>query len=127
MDLMNDFMKYISEYHTDEADTNFVFIKLTGPNKNRPMHYQNVVSLFKRLRLKSKIAVTPHMLRHSSLTELRKAGWKAENLRIRAGHKNFQTTLQMYIHPSDEDLREDWKKVEDNMKLRDKTRDGEAT
>lgn len=124
MELMNEFMKYVSEYHTDEVDTNFVFIKLEGVNKNRPMHYQNVVSLFKRLKLKSGIPVNPHMLRHSSLTELRKAGWKAESLRLRAGHKNFQTTLQMYIHPSDEDLREDWEKVEENMKLRDKTRGG---
>lgn len=124
MDLMNKFMEYISQYHTDEVDTNFVFIKLTGINKNKAMEYQNVVSLFKRLELKSGIQVHPHMLRHSSLTELRRAGWKAESLRLRAGHKNFQTTLQMYLHPSDEDLREDWEKVEENMKLRDKTRGG---
>lgn len=122
MDLMNEFMEYISEYHTDEVDTNFVFIKLTGINKNKPMRYQNIVSLFKRLGVKSGIPVHPHMLRHSSLTELRRSGWKAENLRIRAGHKNFQATLQMYIHPSDEDLRKDWEKVGDNMKLKDKTK-----
>lgn len=124
MDLMNEFMQYISHYHTDEVDTNFVFIKLTGTNEHRPMQYQNVVSLFKRLKLKSGIPVNPHMLRHSSLTELRRAGWKAENLRIRAGHKNFQTTFQMYIHPSDEDLRADWEKVEKNMRLRDKISGG---
>lgn len=122
MDLMNQFMEYVSEYHTNDVDTNFVFIKLTGLNKNKPMEYQNVVSLFKRLGLKGGISVHPHMLRHSSLTELRRSGWKAENLRIRAGHKNFQTTFQMYIHPSDDDLNKDWDKVEATMKLKDKRR-----
>ena len=57
------------------------------------------------------------MLRHSSLTELRRCGWGAEHLRMRAGHKSFQTTFQMYIHPSDEDLRKDWEKVKSNMTL----------
>lgn len=116
-DLMNDFMEYIAEVHTDEVNTNFVFIKLTGENKYKPMEYQDVVSLFNRLKKKLDISVNPHMLRHSSLTELRRCGWEAEHLRIRAGHKSFQTTFQMYIHPSDEDMRKDWEKVRSNMIL----------
>ena len=119
-DLMNDYMDYIADYHTDDVDTNHVFIKLSGSNKHQPMEYQDVVSLFDRLKAKAGFKATPHMLRHSSLTELRRSGWKPEHLMKRAGHAHIQTTMQMYIHPSDEDLREDWEKAERNMKLRAK-------
>lgn len=119
-EFMNDFMDYIAEIHTDNVDTNFVFIKLSGINKYKPMEYQDVVSLFNRLKKKTGLNVNPHMLRHSSLTELKRLGWKGEFLRIRAGHKNIQTTLQMYIHPSDEDLRKEWESVQENMNLSNK-------
>lgn len=90
-DLMNFYMDYIAEYHSDEVDTNHVFIKLSGKNRYYPLEYQDIVSLFKRLRNKTGIAVTPHVLRHTSLTELRKAGWKDEHLMKRAGHAHIQT------------------------------------
>lgn len=116
-ELMDEFMDYIAEIHSDEVDTNFVFIKLTGENKYKPMEYQDVVSLFNRLKKKIGLKINPHMLRHSSLTELRRCGWEAEHLRVRAGHKSFQTTFQMYIHPNDEDMRKDWERVKSNMEV----------
>ncbi len=117
-DLINMFFDYVSEFHTDEVDTNHVFIKLSGENRNQPMEYEDVASLFKRLRAKTSIDATPHTLRHSSLTELRRAGWKPEHLQKRAGHAQVQTTMQIYLHPSDEDLREDWEKAEQQMHLK---------
>ncbi|MDF2987052.1 MAG: hypothetical protein K0R50_2562 [Eubacterium sp.] len=51
-DLMNLYINYVAEYHTDEVDTNHVFIKLSGENKYQPMAYPDVTSLFKRLREK---------------------------------------------------------------------------
>lgn len=122
-DLMNFYMDYIAEYHTDEVDTNHVFIKLSGENRRQPLEYQDIVSLFERLRNKTGIDVTPHILRHTSLTELRKAGWKDEHLMKRAGHAHIQTTMQMYIHPSDEEIRKDWEQAEKTMKLRQKKRE----
>jgi len=116
-DLINDYMGYIAYFHDDDVDTNHVFIKLSGVNRNQPMEYQDVVSLFERLKAKVGFEATPHMLRHSSLTELRRSGWKPEHLMKRAGHAHVQTTMQMYIHPSDEDLRKDWEIAESNMKL----------
>jgi integrase len=116
-DLMNMFFDYVSEFHTDDVDTNHVFIKLSGENKNQPMEYEDVASLFRRLRAKTGINAHPHMLRHSSLTELRRAGWTPERLQKRAGHAQVQTTMQTYLHPSDEDLREDWEKAEEQMQL----------
>ena len=123
-ELMNDYMDYIAECHTDDVDTNHVFIKLSGENKYQPMEYPDVVSLFERLKNKVGFDITPHMLRHTSLTELRKAGWKDEHLMKRAGHAHIQTTMQMYIHPSDEDIRKDWEQAEENMKLKHRIRDG---
>lgn len=122
-DLINFYMKYISEYHTDEVDTNHVFIKISGENKYEPLEYQDIVSLFERLKKKTGISITPHVLRHTSLTELRRAGWKAEHLMKRAGHAQVQTTMQMYIHPSDEEMRKDWEKAEKRMQLKHKNGD----
>lgn len=116
-DLMNYYMDYIAEYHTDEVDTNHVFIKLSGERRYQPMEYMDVVSLFERLKRKAGIDVTPHVLRHTSLTELRKAGWKSEHLMKRAGHAHVQTTLQMYVHSTDEDIRQDWEQTQNKMKL----------
>ncbi len=117
-ELINLYLAYLAEIHTDEVDTNHVFIKLSGPNIHEPLEYIDVDSLFKRLRKKSGIYVTPHVLRHSSLTELCRDGWRPEHIRKRAGHAHVQTTMQMYVHPSDEDLRKDWEKAEGHMKLR---------
>ena len=117
-ELMNFYLDYIAKYHTDNVDTNHVFIKLSGENKYHPMVYPDVVSLFERLKNKTGLDVTPHMLRHTSLTELRKAGWRDEHLMKRAGHAHVQTTMQMYIHPSDEEMREDWEKSQENMRLK---------
>lgn len=119
-DLINFYMEYIAEYHTDEVDTNHVFIKILGENKYQPLEYQDIVSLFERLKKKTGISITPHVLRHTSLTELRRAGWKAEHLMKRAGHAQVQTTMQMYIHPSDEEMRKDWEKAEKRMQLKRK-------
>lgn len=57
------------------------------------------------------------MFRHSSLTVLRMAGWQPELLRIRAGHKNIYTTMNTYIHPSDEEITKEFEKTRPNLDL----------
>ncbi len=116
-DLINMYLEYIAQFHTNEVDTNHVFIKLSGKSKGNPLEYTDVVSLVQRLRKKTGIYLTPHMLRHTSLTQLRKAGWRDEHLMNRAGHAHIQTTMQMYIHPSDEDIRKDWEKAQEIMRI----------
>lgn len=123
-DLINLFFDYVAEFHMDEVDTNHVFIKLSGKNQYQPMEYQDVASLFRRLKAKTGIDVSPHVLRHSSLTELRRAGWKPEHLQKRAGHAHVQTTMQIYLHPSDKDLRQDWEKTEEKMRLKRQQKEG---
>lgn len=111
------FMEYIAEYHTEEVETNHIFIKLNGSNKCKPMNYTDVDNLFRTLKKVTGIYVTPHMFRHSSLTLLRMAGWQPELLRIRAGHKNIYTTLNTYIHPSDEEITEEFNRTRPNLDL----------
>ena len=50
------------------------------------------------------------MFRHTSITALRLAGWKPEYLRVRAGHKNIYTTLNTYIHLSEEEISNEFNK-----------------
>lgn len=115
--LVDMFMEYIAEYHTENVETNHIFIKLSGSNKYKSMNYTDVDNLFRTLKKKTDIYVTPHMFRHSSLTLLRMAGWQPELLRIRAGHKNIYTTLNTYIHPSDEEITEEFNRTQPNLDL----------
>lgn len=65
------------------------------------------------------------MFRHSSLTVLKMAGWQAELLSIRAGHKNIYTTMNTYIHPSDEEITKEFEKTHPNLDLDIYTERGE--
>lgn len=118
------FMEYIAEYHTEDVETNHIFIKISGNRKYKAMNYIDVDNLFRTLKKKTNIYVTPHMFRHSSLTLLRMAGWQPELLRIRAGHKNIYTTMNTYIHPSDEEITEEFNRTQPNLDL-DIYKDGE--
>ena len=111
------FMEYLADYHTEEVETNHIFIKISGANRYKPMDYTDVDNLFRTLTKKTGIHVTPHMFRHSSLTVLRMAGWEPELLRVRAGHKNIYTTLNTYIHPSDKEITAEFNKTQPNLNL----------
>ena len=98
------FMGYVCEVHTCDINTNHVFLKLRGENSGKPMDYTDVDNLFRMLRKKTGIQITPHVFRHTSLSLLYADGWAPELLRIRAGHKNIYTTINTYIHPTEEEL-----------------------
>ena len=110
-ELMDFFTEYVCRFHTEGVETNHVFIKLKGNNVGKAMDYTDVDNLFRTLRRKTGVAVTPHMFRHTSLSLLYSAGWKPELLRMRAGHKNIYTTINTYVHPSDEDVAEAFKTI----------------
>jgi integrase len=105
-ELMDLFMEYVCKFHTEGVQTNHVFIKLRGENAGKAMDYTDVDNLFRTQRKKTGISVTPHMFRHTSISLLYSAGWEPELLRMRAGHKNIYTTINTYVHPSDEEVAE---------------------
>lgn len=116
------FMEYINIYHNEEVETNHIFIKICGKRKNEELNYTDIDNIFRNLRNKTGIYVTAHMFRHTSLTTLRMAGWKPELLRVRAGHKNIYTTLNTYIHPSDDEITEAFKQTKETISLKEVVR-----
>jgi len=109
------FVAYVCEIHTEKISTNHIFVKLRGSNAGKAMDYSDVDNLFRTLRRKTGIKITPHVLRHTSLSLLYADGWQPEYLRIRAGHKNIYTTINTYIHPTEEELTEEFKKASPNL------------
>lgn len=52
--------------------------------------------------------ITPHVLRHTALTNLASNGMKPKSLQNFAGHSDVQTTLNIYVHSSYEQTRQDF-------------------
>jgi integrase/recombinase XerD len=113
-DSMNLFQDYLNDHH--DADTNYLFYNLTGPNKGNPLNYAAAYDLVKRVRKKTNIDFTPHMLRHSFATELHASGTEVSIIQKLLGHAQVQTTIQTYMHPSDETIRKEWEKTQANKK-----------
>ena len=99
--LEKEFMEILGDHLSD-----YVFVNLWGGNIGAPMSYNNVMALFTRLKRKTGIAVHPHMLRHTHATELIREGVQMAYVQKRLGHANIQTTLNTYVHLSDEDMKE---------------------
>jgi integrase/recombinase XerD len=116
-DLIDEIVAYVGGVHTAEVETNHLFIKRHGTRAGQALTYADVDSLFRRLRSRTGIAVTPHMLRHTMLTALAEQGWAPELLQERAGHASFQQTYQTYVHPSQEALRTAWEKTQEAVRL----------
>lgn len=113
-DTMNIFQDYLIDIH--DADTNFVFINLSGPNKGEPLNYRAAIDMIERLRRKTHIDITPHMLRHTYATELHEQGVEISIIQKLLGHAHVQTTIQTYVHPTDETIRSEWQKAQENIK-----------
>jgi integrase/recombinase XerD len=116
--LMNLYDDYLYEA-LEEVDLNssFLFIKIRGKNIGKAMNYQDVSSLFKRLRNKTGIDVHPHLLRHTHATMYYRQTKNIKQVQERLGHSHIQTTMNLYVHPSDEETREEWEKSQHAFKL----------
>lgn len=110
MDLYDDYLYEVIDEM--EIDTNFLFVKLHGKNKGFPMTDWDVRALFKRLRKKTGIEVHPHLLRHTHATLFYRETKDIKQVQERLGHANIQTTMNMYVHPSNEEIRKNWEKAQ---------------
>ena len=91
-----------------EADSlpDFVFVNLWEGERGRPMTYEAVMSLVRRLGKKTGISFTPHMLRHTRATQwIRDKQVSLEEASRLLGHASVQTTHDIYVHLTVEDLR----------------------
>ena len=115
--LMSLFTEYVSRYHDAGVETNHVLIKIRGGHGKDAMEYEDVDNLFRALRKRTGVYITPHMFRHTSLSLLHASGWDPELLKQRAGHKNIYTTLNTYVHPTEEEVAEAFRKASENLRM----------
>ncbi|WP_244315888.1 tyrosine-type recombinase/integrase [Paenibacillus brasilensis] len=110
-DTINLFQDYIIEFHSSQTSIDHVFFNLSGKNKGEQMSYWGLQALIKRLNRKAEVDFTAHMFRHTCATQLNDKGISAVSLKNLLGHAHIQTTLQMYVHPSDETIRKHWEQA----------------
>lgn len=118
MDLYDDYL-----YELHDSDSPFVFIKIKGKRKGKPLTYWDVDSLFKRLRKKTQIKANPHKFRHTHATIYYRHTKDIKQLQERLGHGQIQTTMNIYVHPSEEDIRDSWEKVKDVFNFGEHSKD----
>ena len=88
---------YMLEEYGD-LDSDYVFVNLFAEPYGRPLRYQAVASLVGRLRARTGIDFTPHMLRHTHATDLLRQGVAVDVVAKLLTHRSSTTTSQTYIH-----------------------------
>ncbi|HDV5822560.1 TPA: tyrosine-type recombinase/integrase [Staphylococcus aureus] len=109
-ELMALYTDYLVHEYYDELEHDYVFIALKESHFGQPLKYQSVLDLVRRLNKRTGIVFTPHTLRHTHATELIRNGWDAVYVQKRLGHAQVQTTLNTYVHLSNQDMKEEFKK-----------------
>jgi integrase/recombinase XerD len=97
-----------SDYMHDEygdLDCDYVFVNLWGGRVGRPMTYASVNEIVLRTRRRVGFHFTPHMFRHTYATLARRGGVPLEVVSRLLTHQSLQTTSDIYLHPSAEELR----------------------
>jgi len=87
------------------VDSDYVFVNLFAAPVGRPLRYSAVAGLVERLRAKTGIDFSLHVLRHSAASEMIRAGVPIEVVSKMLTHANVATTSQTYVHLGVEDLR----------------------
>lgn len=117
-ELINLFDDYAYEVLDElDIDSNFLFVKIKGQNKGKPLEYQDVSDIFKRLKKKTGIDIYPHLLRHTHATIYYQTTNNIKQVQERLGHLQIQTTMNMYIHLSDEDIRDSWETAQSSFNI----------
>lgn len=94
---------YMFEEYGD-LDSDYVFANLWGGRRGQAMTYASVDALFARLRRRTGVRVTPHMLRHTHATELLRFGVRTDIVARRLTHAGT-ASLHAYEHLDQADLR----------------------
>ena len=95
---------YMFEEYGD-CDSDYVFVNLFAQPYGRPLTYQGVHQLVRRLRARTGIWFTLHMLRHSRATNLLRNGVGVDVVARLLTHRSSTTTSQTYVHLNVDDLR----------------------
>lgn len=109
-ELMALYTEYLVYEYSENLEHDYVFIALKDSYYGQPLKYQSVLDLIRRLSKRTGISFTPHMLRHTHATELIRDGWDVAHVQKRLGHSHVQTTLNTYVHLSNQDMKNEYNK-----------------
>lgn len=101
-------VRLYSDYmHTEygDLDSDYVFVNLFSEPVGRPLRYDAVAKLVNRLRARTGIEFTPHVLRHTRATDLIRSGVPIEIVSKMLTHRSVVTTSDTYIHLGVDDVR----------------------
>jgi len=98
------YSRYLFDEYGD-IDSDYVFVNLFAPPVGRPLRYSAVVSLVERLRCRTGIAFSLHVLRHSAASDMVRRGVPIEIVSKLLTHASVTTTSQTYVHLGVDDLR----------------------
>jgi integrase len=111
-DLVNLFDDYLYEVIDDlDVDHNFLFVKLRGNNAGQPMTYSDVYATLKEIERKLKFRITPHLFRHTHASLFYLESKNIKLVQERLGHSSIQTTMNLYVHLSEQETRKEWEKA----------------
>ncbi|MGH3848103.1 MAG: tyrosine-type recombinase/integrase [Pseudonocardiaceae bacterium] len=98
------YSRYLFDEYGD-IDSDYVFVNLFASPIGRPLRYSAVVSLVERLRSRTGVAFSLHLLRHSAASDMIRRGVPIEIVSKMLTHASVTTTSQTYVHLGVEDLR----------------------
>lgn len=114
-ELMKLYSIYLVEEYPEDVNCDYVFVNVKR-DIGLPITSSNIYSLFRKLQEKTNIKVNPHLFRHTHATELIRSGWDMAHVQKRLGHASVQTTANIYLHLSDEDMKEAYQSFLTTMK-----------
>lgn len=88
-----------------DVDSDYVFVNLFAEPKGAPLTYNAINQMVRRLRERTGIDFSAHMLRHSAATELIRSGVPIEVVSKLLTHQSSATTSAIYVHLDPADVR----------------------
>ncbi|MDQ4069185.1 MAG: site-specific integrase [Actinomycetota bacterium] len=89
-----------------DLDSDYVFVNLWSGRIGAPMTYSAVHDLVGRVRARTGVEFTLHMLRHTHATALIRSGVAIEVVARLLAHRSSATTSQTYVHLDIDDVRQ---------------------
>jgi integrase/recombinase XerD len=102
---------YLDAERPADASTDRVFVVLQGPRRGLPLSADGLDEILDGARGRAGLEhATCHQLRHTCLTQLRKAGMSLEAVQAQAGHASIEST-RIYLHLGDDWLASQYRKA----------------
>lgn len=112
-ELMALYGEYLTTEYPEDIDSDYLFVNIWEGRVGYPLTYSTVQALFRRLSKAIGVRATPHMFRHTHATELIRSGMEMAYVQKRLGHASIQTTINTYVHVTNEDMKHEYQKYLD--------------